>query len=441
MKTVINLLLLLFISLNTKSQPDWRQSQAEFRQLQNTMSQSQAQQRREWANTERHYNSMSTGGSSSGTAVNYSGGSSTWGNYYNMERRNAIASRMQAAENAFKAKEQKMANLIKERNIVMSKSNWAQIKQAAKEAGFDEYMTGRLYGAQYDPDYVKPLEGYYSWSGQYLGSSKPANNTVTIKAPAKPKSLLDLASQQRNEYNRLEKEATASNDLYWKINYRERALEIFEDPGLQFELAKLYTEKSEYVTARSMLYRCKHNEVTANKPAASEIEHMDAYTFLMEGDYITAEHYYHYIYKPTQTNKEIICETASANFQLGQLEYVYTIMKNANEFNPANKKTYTLAGAAALALDSSYTHAQQLFEQVASFNAQGSINKQIAKKLYEDVQAYRKETGKVSVVTIFLLDLAVALDPENIDCRIERYDSNMFLKRKKEAVIDEPFLK
>ena len=210
---------------------------------------------------------------------------------------------------------------------------------------------------------------------------------------------------------------------------------------MQFELAKLYIEKGEYVKARSLLYRCERNEISTNRPSALETAHLYAYTFLIEGDYITAEQHYHSFYTPTAKNKEIICETASANFQLGMLEDVYTIMKNANEFNPANKATYTLAGAAALALDSSYTHAQELFEQVASYNPKVSINKQIAKKLYEDVQAYRKETGKVSVVTIFLLDLAVALDPKNIDYRIERYDSNMFLKRMKEAVIDEPFLK
>lgn len=441
MKWFFTLLAGAFIGSYAAAQPDWRQSQAEFRQLQNTMSQSQAQSRREWSNTERHYNSMSSGSSSSGAAVNYSGGSSTWGNYYNMERRNAIASRMEAAENAFKAKEAKMARLIKERNIVMSKSSWAQIKQAAKEAGFDDYLIGRLYGRQYDPDYVAPLDGYYSWSGQYLGPATIANNTNASKAFTKPTTLAGLGVTERKNYDELLNKAKTATDLIWKIDYLENALRIFEDPGLQFELAKLYTEKGAYVKARGLLYHCERNEITANKPSGLETAHMYAYTFLIEGEYIIAEQYYHSFYKPTEKNKEIICETASANFQLGMLEYVYTIMKNANEFNPANKSTYTLAGAAALALDSSYSHAQELFEQVARFNPQVSINKQIAKKLYDDVLAYRKETGKVSVVTIFLLDLAVALDPGNIDCRIERYDSNMFLKRKKEAVIDEPFIK
>ena len=65
----------------------------------------------------------------------------------------------------------------------------------------------------------------------------------------------------------------------------------------------------------------------------------------------------------------------------------------------------------------------------------------IAKKLYDEVQTYRKQTGKISLVTVYLLDLAVMLDPKNIDYRAERYDSNAFLGRKKETVIDEPFLK
>ena len=116
-------------------------------------------------------------------------------------------------------------------------------------------------------------------------------------------------------------------------------------------------------------------------------------------------------------------------------------MKNACHYNPENKVIYSLAGAAALAIDESFQESEKLFTSVATLESNKDLKTQIAKKLYDEVQTYRKQTGKISLVTVYLLDLAVILDPKNIDYRAERYDSNSFLGRKKETVIDEPFLK
>ena len=162
---------------------------------------------------------------------------------------------------------------------------------------------------------------------------------------------------------------------------------------------------------------------------------------MIESYYEVAEKLYYTIYEDEEKDNEIICETASANFHMGAYEHVYNIMKNANVNNPENKTVYTLAGSAILAIDSKFTQAKELFSSIVPIEIDKDLNKQIAKKLYNEVQTYRKQSGKISVVTIFLLDLAVALDPQNIDYRAERYDSNAFLGRNKETTIDEPFLK
>jgi hypothetical protein len=401
----------------------------------------QGQQRnaREWADKERHYNSMKSGSSGSNAAINGNYNAYGWADYGRMNEINAASRRIKAREDAYNAKVQKMNQLLSERNIILSKENWSKIRQAGRDAGFDDDAIRRTYG-NYDPDYKPAPDGYYDWSGNYLGPAKQA--TTANAAPAsKANSLSDLTVSQRESFQKYLANAKAEENLYFKIELLKQALKIYEDPSVQLDLAQLYIQKREYLNARSMLFDCKRNPITQNRPSGKTLIHLGAYTHLIESDYGIAEDLYYTIYSAKETNKEIICETASVNFHLGAYDYVYDIMKNANANNPENKITYSLAGAAILAIDSSFANAEKLFSSVATFEQGKDLNKQIAKKLYNEVQAYRRQTGKVTVVTVFLLDLAVKLEPQNIDYRAERYDSNAFLGRKKETTIDEPFLK
>jgi hypothetical protein len=351
-----------------------------------------------------------------------------WADYSRINRQNARPSLNQQLLDAHEAKVNKMNQLLKERNIALSKENWSKINQAGIDAGFDEYMVSRMYGnydPSYRPDYIKDSNG----------------NTIRNPPPPSPKSIRDIDIAKQKVFTDLIAKAKLEKNDYSRIYLLQTALNSFNDPGIEFELAKLYVQKQSFLEARTMLYKSEHNEITENKPLKREFKHIDAYIALLQSEYQYAEVRYGTIYTETETDKEIICETASANFHINNYENVYNIMKNACFNNPENKVIYSLAGAAALALDESLQESEKLFSSVSTLESNKDLKTQIAKKLYDEVQTYRKQTGKISLVTIFLLDLAVMLDPKNIDYHAERYDSNAFLGRKKETIIDEPFLK
>ena len=360
---------------------------------------------------------------SSSSSDNYS-----WSDYSQINRQNQAAKRNQILVDAHEAKVNKMQQLLKERNIALSQENWAQINQAGIDAGFNEYMVSRLYG-KYDPSY-RP---------DYITDSN--GKIIRNPPPTAPQSVRDLDLIKKQIFDDLISKARQEKNYYVRTSILESALKNFNDPGVQFELAKLYLQRQSYLDARSVLHDCEHNKISENKPSTKEIKHLDGYISLLLSEYQFAEYKYATIYSETEKDKEIICETASSNFHTANYENVYDIMKNACYYNPENKVIYSLAGAAALAIDESFQDSEKLFSSVATLESNKDLKTQIAKKLYNEVQTYRKQTGKISLVTVYLLDLAVMLDPKNIDYRAERYDSNAFLGRKKETVIDEPFLK
>ena len=371
--------------------------------------------------------SNSSSSSSSSTITNNSNNYS-WADYSKINRQNQAARRNQDLIDAHEVKVNRMQQLLKERNITLSTENWAKICQAGIDAGFDQYMVGRLYG-KYDPSY-RP---------DYIMDSN--GRLIRNPPPTAPQSIRDIDSGKKQMFEDLIGKAKQETSIYSRINLLEAALKNFNDPGVEFQLAKLYVQRQSYLEARSVLYKCEHNIVSENKPSMKEIKHFDGYISLLLSEYQFAEFKYSNIYTETESDKEIICETASANFHTENYENVYDIMKNACYYNPENRVIYSLAGAAALAIDESFEEAEKLFSSVSTLENNKELKTQIAKKLYDEVQTYRKETGKISLVTVYLLDLAVMLDPKNIDYRAERYDSNAFLGRKKETVIDEPFLK
>lgn len=394
-------------------------------------SEDRQRQAREWKVIEDHYNNMkpsSTYSSTSATSTSGSSNTNNWADYSQINAQNAAAKRIQDRSDAFEAKVNRMNQLLKERNITLSKENWSKINQAGLDAGFDAYKISRLYG-NYDPSY-RP---------DYITDSN--GNIITNPLPSSPKSIGDLNSSQRQNFDNYVTKAKAEESAYNKINHLQEALKIFESPKIQADIASLYIQQKNYFAANSWLFNCENNKITESKPSVKEIMHLRAYIHLIQGEYNFAETKYSIIYSSQETDKDIISETASSNFHLGNYDYVYDIMKNACENNPENKSTYTLAGAAVLAIDGLPKEAETLFNSIATYDKSKDLGIQLAKKLYDEVQTYRKQTGKISVVTIFLLDLAVMLDPKNIDFRAERYDSNAFLGRKKETVIDEPFLK
>ena len=375
--------------------------------------------------TSSSYNNSSSNNSSTVTSSsdNYS-----WADYSHINRQKQAEKRNQDLVDAHEIKVNKMQQLLKERNISLTKENWAQINQAGIDAGFNEYMVSRLYG-KYDPSY-RP---------DYITDSN--GNIIRNPPPTAPQSVRDLDSSKKQIFDDLISKARQEKNDYTRIYLLESALKNFNDPGVQFELAKLYLQRQSYLDARSMLHDCEHNKISENKPSTKAIKHLEGYISLLLSEYQFAEYRYANIYSETEKDKEIICETASANFHTANYENVYDIMKNACHYNPENKVIYSLAGAAALAIDESFQESEKLFTSVATLESNKDLKTQIAKKLYDEVQTYRKQTGKISLVTVYLLDLAVILDPKNIDYRAERYDSNSFLGRKKETVIDEPFLK
>ena len=115
---------------------------------------SQQQQRnaREWAEKERHYNSMKPASRSSSSIISGNYNSYGWADYSRMNEINAATKRIKAREDEYNAKVQKMQQLLKERNIVLSKENYNQIMRAGLDAGFSEYYISRTYG-NYDPNY------------------------------------------------------------------------------------------------------------------------------------------------------------------------------------------------------------------------------------------------------------------------------------------------
>ncbi|MFY7840000.1 MAG: hypothetical protein ACOVP7_06970 [Lacibacter sp.] len=116
----------------------------------NTMQLELNRQQRMAANDNAHYNNTKPSSTKSSSGVNYSSGSSYWGVYDNMNRINAAEQRYSAdtarSNSAFRAKEGKLMQLLKERRLEKKPKYHEQLIQAAIDAGFDTYMAYRFFG-------------------------------------------------------------------------------------------------------------------------------------------------------------------------------------------------------------------------------------------------------------------------------------------------------
>ena len=140
----------------------------------NTLQLSLERQRRMTANDNAHYDNMRSGNKTSSSSGNINGDYNAygWADYSRMKEMAAAEERQNERINAWNAKQNKLKELIKTRNLKSEPQYHEQLLKAAKDAGFDDYSITRFYGYNAKEYEQKLLTQKLAEHGAYTGGTK-----------------------------------------------------------------------------------------------------------------------------------------------------------------------------------------------------------------------------------------------------------------------------
>jgi len=140
----------------------------------NTLQLSLDRQRRITAADNAHYDNMRSGNKTSSSSGNISGDYNAygWADYSRMKEIAAAEERQNERINSWTAKQNKLNELIKARNLKREPQYYAQLVKAAKEAGFDDYSVSRFFGHDVKEYEQILLDKKLAENGAYAGGTK-----------------------------------------------------------------------------------------------------------------------------------------------------------------------------------------------------------------------------------------------------------------------------
>gem|GEM_PF-6035293 len=140
----------------------------------NTLQLALDRQRRIDANDNAHYNNMRSSNKSSSSTSTISGNYNAygWADYSGIRRQEAAGRAIEAREKAYQAKVDKLEALIKARGLKREPQYHSQLKQAARDAGYDELSVAVKFGLT-PKDYEEIiLKSMLAKNGAYSGGTK-----------------------------------------------------------------------------------------------------------------------------------------------------------------------------------------------------------------------------------------------------------------------------
>lgn len=369
----------------------------------------QATVKRQQAQSDQHFENIKPGAKPSTTTAPAATTTSSY-NPYAAEHQAKMAAydaKQKAITDAWEAKESRFRELSAD--VPKNEANYNRLVELAEQAGFDYYDATRLNG-RYKPKIIELPQLMPFWKQKYDAFISKADDCKINKWPEV------------------------------EVNYLQHALTLLDDPAIRFRAAGIYfNDLKNYDSAAAQYDYIQRNPVT-NKPSISTVYYNWGKAALMANDFATAIHVLG-VYREFHKDEDASFYLSYAYFSdknydaaFGQLldGSTYTSMTNQNNLL---QNFYLIQNGSA-------AEAAELFEKNKLANADVTLSGNMTKDLSMMLYKFAKEIGKenISITTLYMLDVAVALDPNNMDFIETRYGYNTKMKRTKQTLADEALL-